>query len=374
MERAALKELLRDTGCARECGDFVFLQDPSWSEAERRAAELLMRDAAKMPADDGWLCIRTGGSSGAIKFARHDEHTIAAAVAGFMGHFRLERVNTVGVLPPWHVSGLMARVRCAAAHDAYVSCDWKALERGEFPALNAPGEWVVSLVPTQLQRLLGLPEAAHWLRQFSIVFLGGGPAWKQLTDAAAAEDLPISQGYGMTETAAMATGQRPIEFLEGDRSAGTPLDHASIELDVDGRIVVRGESIFRGYFPDHRGEREFLTEDLGRIDEEGRLHVLGRRDAVIITGGKKVDPAEVEAALRASGELGDVVVVGVADSEWGEIVVACYPAGVRIPDEQKAVAQLAPHQRPKRFVPLADWPRNAQGKINRAAIAELLKR
>jgi O-succinylbenzoic acid--CoA ligase len=116
-----------------------------------------------------------------------------------------------------------------------------------------------------------------------------------------------------------------------------------------------------------------VTEDLGRIDERGHLHVLGRRDAVIITGGKKVQPLEVEAALRASGEFDDVAVLGLPDGEWGEAVVACYPSGARAPDLIRAVGELATYQRPKRFVAIAaaDWPRNTQGKVNRA---ELLRR
>jgi O-succinylbenzoic acid--CoA ligase len=89
---------------------------------------------------------------------------------------------------------------------------------------------------------------------------------------------------------------------------------------------------------------------------------------VIITGGKKVQPTEVEAALRACGEFADVAVVGVPDAEWGEAVVACYPAGGASPNVGRAVAKLAAHQKPKRFVAVADWPRNAQGKLNRAAL------
>jgi O-succinylbenzoic acid--CoA ligase len=90
---------------------------------------------------------------------------------------------------------------------------------------------------------------------------------------------------------------------------------------------------------------------------------------MIITGGKKVQPTEVEAALRESGEFADVAVLGVPDAEWGEAVVACYPAGGREPDLARAVAALAGTHRPKRFVALADWPRNAQGKLDRARLA-----
>ena len=83
------------------------------------------------------------------------------------------------------------------------------------------------------------------------------------------------------------------------------------------------------------------------------------------------------AALRATGEFDDVAVLGVPDAEWGEAVVACYPATARAPDlervTQALVAQLAPPARPKRYVAVADWPRNAQGKLNRALLAEKIK-
>jgi O-succinylbenzoic acid--CoA ligase len=139
---------------------------------------------------------------------------------------------------------------------------------------------------------------------------------------------------------------------------------------------VSGQSLFRGYFPDARSGTEFVTDDLGRIDEHGRLHVLGRRDAAIVTGGKKVQPAEVESTLRASGEFADVAVIGAPDAEWGQAVVACFPATTVPPDVPRATRDLAPHQRPKRFVaiPASEWPRNPQGKVNRAELGRLVER
>jgi O-succinylbenzoic acid--CoA ligase len=367
MERAELSRWLSTLGCAETRGGFVFLRDPHWSEDEVLAADAFMRAAEGLaPPKSGWICVRTGGSGGGLKFARHDERTFHAALGGFASHFRLRQVNAVGVLPPWHVSGLMARYRGAATGGRYVDVAWKSLEAGERPSLA--GDWVISLVPTQLYRLLGHPEAVDWLRGFRIVFLGGGPVWRELTDAAAAARIPVALSYGMTETAAMIAAQRPAEFAAGDRSSGSIMPHAQVTLTESGCIRISGESVFRGYFPDELDGHEFVTEDLGEVDANRRLHVLGRRDAMIITGGRKVQPLDVEAALRASGEFSDVAVIGVPDAEWGEVVVAFYPASSRPPDVDRAVAKLAPHQRPKRFVALTDWPRNAQGKINRAAL------
>jgi O-succinylbenzoic acid--CoA ligase len=271
----------------------------------------------------------------------------------------------------------MARVRCAATGGAHVAGDWKRVEAGELPALaSGHGGWVTSLVPTQLQRLLAQPAAVAWLRGFRAIFVGGGPVWPDLADAAARAELPLALSYGLTETAAMVTALRPTEFLAGARSSGSAMPHVRVTIDGDGAVTVAGESVFRGYFPDESEAREFTTDDLGRLDELAHLHLLGRRDAVIITGGKKVQPAEVEAALRASGEFADVAVVGVPDPEWGDTVVACYPAAGRAPDISRmpaALAGLAAFKRPKRYIALADWPRNAQGKLNRAAVLAALR-
>jgi O-succinylbenzoic acid--CoA ligase len=373
MERAELIKLLRATGCAEEHGGFTFLCDPNWSAAERAKVAALQKSKIgnqKSEIGSGWLCVPTGGSGGGVRFARHDERTLTAAVEGFCAHFGIERVNALGVLPPHHVSGLMARVRCAATGGEHLAGDWKSIAAGQRPALR-DGNWVLSLVPTQLQRLLVSPEAVAWLRGFRVIFIGGGPVWPELADAAARAELPVALSYGLTETAAMVAALRPAEFLAGDRGCGAALPHARVVIDGEGVITITGESVFRGYFPEESAAREFTTEDLGHLDERGHLHVLGRRDAVIITGGKKVQPAEVEAALRASGEFADVAVVGMPDPEWGHTVVACYPANGPQPDLKRlpaALAGLAAFKRPKRYVAIASWPRNAQGKLNRAAL------
>lgn len=370
MERAELKRRLvaaveASGGASRAIvrSDEVFVVEPGVDIPPASSP------AAGSATARGWLMVASGGTSGRLKFARHDEVTIGAAVRGFCAHFGLACVNAVSVLPLHHVSGLMAWMRCRLTGGEFVAWDWKRLEAGDLPPLGGDG-WVISLVPTQLQRLLAHEATVAWLRRFRVIFVGGGPMWPALADAAAAARLPVALSYGMTETAAMVTALRPEDFLAGARSSGAPLPHATIRIDTDGRVTIGGASLFLGYYPEHSASREFLTGDLGRLDERGHLHVLGRADAMIITGGKKVQPEVVEAALRASGEFDDVAVIGVPDAEWGEAVVACYPRGQRAPDTARAVAALPAWQRPKRFVPLDAWPRNAQGKLNRAALRE----
>jgi O-succinylbenzoic acid--CoA ligase len=327
------------------------------------------------PTEQGWLCLPTGGSSGMVRLARHDQDTLSTAVRGCCEHFHVRQMKAVGVLPLHHVSGLMGWLRCALTGGRYVPWTWTDLEAGRWPETGG-GDWFLSLVPTQLQRLLGPRQSEERLRRFRAVFLGGGPAWPELLERAAQARVPLAPGYGMTETAAMVTALRPEEFLAGRRGSGAALPHARVDLSPDGIIRIEAESLFRGYYPDRRAAGPWLTEDLGRFDEHGGLHVLGRRDAVIITGGEKVDPGEVEAVLRATGQFADVAVTGVPDAEWGEVVVACYPAGPGEPDldavDRQLATGLAPHKRPKRYVRVDRWPRTESGKVSRPALVALV--
>jgi len=390
MERPELTTLIQSTlGPERlvRRGEELFLIDPAWGASEHAQAERWWsatsgragsdRDEHRAADDLGWLMIPSGGTSGKLKFARHDHLTIAAAVAGFCQHFGVEHISSVGVLPLHHVSGLMAWMRTVHTGGAYLPWNWKDLEAGNRPTRPpAVPFWTISLVPTQLQRLLNSPEATAWLREFDAVFIGGGPSWPALLDAAAAADLPLSLGYGMTETAAMAAALLPAEFRAGERSSGAVLPHLRMELTAKGTVEITGESVFRGYFPEWNDSRSFITEDLANFDFAGRVRVLGRRDAVIITGGKKVDPLEVETVLRTAGLFTDVAILGVADPEWGQRVTAFFPASESAPDPfalEKALSDLAPYKRPRRYVAVADWPRNEQGKVNRQRLIEVAR-
>lgn len=373
MERARLRALVEATGCARAVGRMLFVLDPGWGPEARREAEALLTLADGRPPGEerGWLALPTGGSGGGVKWARHDEATLGAAVAGLRAHFGLEAIHAVDVLPAHHVSGLMARVRAAATGGTHLPWAWKRLEAGEAPVLpETAGGWVVSLVPTQLQRLLRQPATMAWLRGLRVIFLGGGPAWPELLRRAREEGLRLAPSYGMTETAAMVAAVRPEEFLAG-REELRPLPHAKLAVDGDGRLRVAGSSVCRGLWPEWHDAGSWATGDRAELRPDGGWVILGRADQVIITGGRKVDAARVEAALRDGGVGDEVVVLGLPDPEWGERVVAFHPAGTPLRDPAPALAGLAAWERPRLWVPVAAWPRNAAGKVDRAALSRL---
>jgi O-succinylbenzoic acid--CoA ligase len=345
-------------------GGNVFLSNPSWGAAERTELAGLVKKGGA--GDRGWLMVPSGGAGGRLKFARHDSWTLAAAVEGFCSHFELGPVNAVGVLPLHHVSGLMAWMRTVLTGGKFIPWPWKDAEAGRFPD-DLPDECCISLVPTQLQRLLSSADAVAWLRRFQVISVGGGPAWEGLLEDAARLGLTLSPCYGATETAAMVTAVKPWQFLAGMRGCGPALPHAKIETP-GGTVRVTGESVFRGYFPEIEASRSWNSEDLGLVGPDGSLAILGRGDDIIITGGKKVSPGEVEAALRLSGEFEDVAVIGIPDPEWGQLVVACHSPRGRESNPNRLAEALSPleaFKRPKRYVEVSPWPRNAQGKISR---------
>ncbi|ASC73995.1 2-succinylbenzoate-CoA ligase [Halomicronema hongdechloris C2206] len=321
------------------------------------------------------LLIPTGGSSGRLRFAIHTWNTLAAAVRGLQQHLRVDGINAYCVLPLYHVSGLMQAVRTLLSGGQLALQPFKALEQ-EGPLKIDPAEFVLSLVPTQLQRLLRR-SAAAWLQQFQAIFLGGAPAWPALL--AQAQGLPLALTYGMTETAAQIATLLPAEFRAGHRSSGRCLPHGQITIvDAEGRplppgsvgqIQIQAKSLALGYVPGPGLQAsQFLPDDLGYVDAAGYLHVVGRGSTKIISGGENIFPQEVEAALLATGRVVDCAVVGLPDPLWGQAVTVLYvPQGaVTMAQLRHAIApRLSRYKHPKHWIAISALPRNAQGKINR---------
>ncbi len=377
------------------------------------------RNAANPPASQGEpaILIPTGGSSGQVKFACHSWPSLIASVSGFCQYFapQGEPINVCCVLPVYHVSGLMQVLRAWLSNGQVVITPFKRLSEQrqiEQRQINPPQNqaqgcrdfqgWFISLVPTQLERLLQANQGA-WLRQFQAVLLGGAPPWPTLLARAANLHIPLCLSYGMTETAAMVTALAPAEFLQGRISSGRSLPHATLHIVKScqplspsepevlppgeiGHIVVRTAAVAQGYHGAHSpttafSSQLFCTDDLGYLSADGHLYITGRASHKIISGGENIFPAEVEAAIRSTGQVQDVCVLGLSDPHWGEAVVAAYvPINPSVCPQslQQALiettkdhplsaptARLSRYKHPKHWLPFLALPRNAQGKLNR---------
>ncbi|MBD2493212.1 2-succinylbenzoate--CoA ligase [Nostoc sp. FACHB-280] len=350
-----------------------------------RYKSLSVQHSALSTQHSALIMIPTGGSSGNIKFAIHTWETLTASVQGFTEYFQLNQVNSCCILPLYHVSGLMQFIRSFTTGGKLTILPFKNLETGQIPTIQ-PAEYFISLVPTQLQRLLQNPELTQWLAQFQTVMLGGAPAWPELLEKARFHNIRLAPTYGMTETASQIATLKPDDFLQGEFNSGQILPHAQVTIrnqqgevlppNQIGNITIQAKSLAIGYYPHHWENQGYLqVDDLGFLDNQGYLNIIGRNSDKIITGGENVYPSEIEAAIRATQLVVDVCVIGVPDKHWGQALTAIYiPQDINISHLEIATLlknQLSKFKIPKHWICLEDLPRNAQGKVNRQALQQI---
>jgi o-succinylbenzoate---CoA ligase len=392
--------------CAANCP--VFLCNPDWGKQEWQEVFNLVQPNLILGDSDsgGWnrivyvplpmyssqlpipntIMIPTGGSSGKIKFAIHTWDTLMASVKGFTEYFQLNEVNSFCVLPLYHVSGLMQFMRSFTTGGKLAILSFREVESSQIYHLE-PSDFFISLVPTQLQRLLQNPDLTTWLSQFKTVLLGGAPAGNELLEKARFSRIRLAPTYGMTETASQIATVKPDDFLNGKISSGQILPHAKITIcneqgdilksNQKGNIIIKAQSLALGYYPEIWKNQDYLqVDDFGFLDNDGHLNILGRSSNKIITGGENVYPIEIESAIRATQMVNDVCVIGIPDKQWGQAITAIYipkKANTSSLEIQKILKEkLCKFKIPKHWISVPTLPRNTQGKINQQQLQEIV--
>lgn len=318
-----------------------------------------------VPAEPGVaLVVHTSGTAGMPKLVQFERRAIDAAVAA--SAFALEatpRDRWICCLPLAHVGGMLVLLR-GVLLDAPVSVhpvfDPRLIGATEHASF-------ISIVPTMLGRLL---DAEIDLTSFRGILVGGAHLTPHLRERATRVGAPVVETYGLTESCG------------GVVYNGRALPGVEMRINANGGIELRGPMLMRGYRFDDPATAAAFTEDgwlqpgdAGEIDAQGRLHVVGRIDDLINTGGEKVWPHEVEAALREHPKVAEVGVGGRQDPEWGQRVVAfIVPADPAEPpglDELRAFAadRIARHKVPRELVLVDELPRTFSGKLRRVALA-----
>ncbi|MGN6474459.1 MAG: AMP-binding protein [Mycobacteriales bacterium] len=343
-------------------GAAVLPLDPAAPPAARDA--LLQAMGPDQPvADDVALVIATSGSTGRPKGVELTHAALEAA--NHAAHARIGRAPDdvwLSCLPWHHVGGLQVMLRARRFGIPLV-----VHERFEVARFDAAEATLVSLVPTQLVTLL---DAGVDLTRFRVVLLGGGPASEPLLERARDAKVPLVTTYGMSETAG------------GCVYDGRPLDGVEVEVRPDGRIALRGPMVMKGYRLQPELTAEvfdggwLVTNDLGRIDESGRLQVLSRADDVIVTGGENVVAGDVATELRRHPAIADVEVVGIADERWGSRVVAVVVSRVEPPPSLAELRDWCRDALPAAAIPqglavVAAMPRLSSGKPDRMAVRRI---
>jgi malonyl-CoA/methylmalonyl-CoA synthetase len=339
--------------------------------------------AAEPPLDaagleDPALMLYTSGTTGAPKGALLSHANVLASVRSIGLAWRWTPEDRLLLaLPLFHIHGLGIGL-CGA-----LVAGGQLVLRPRFDAADvvehcASGTTMFFGVPAMYQRLLATARAGA-LAPLRLIVSGSAPLSAAQSDAvaAAAGQRPLER-YGMTETLMLTSN-----LIGGPRKpgkVGLPLPGVELRLGEGGEVEVRGPNVFAGY--DNRpdataeafaGDGWFRTGDLGELDGDGHLRLVGRSKELIISGGFNVHPREVEEAVGGFPGIVEVAVVGRPSEEWGEVVTAVVVAadGIRVePDDLRAHAaqRLAPYKVPKAVEFVEALPRNALGKIVRGEL------
>ena len=367
-------------------------------EDEGQVRSDLARRITRVPAHTD-LILRTSGSTTGTG------RLIAMSTAALMASARATHARLGGPgtwllpLPAHHVAGLQILIRSLEAGTEPIVVDTSAgfsptaLAEALRSARRSTGAAVsrlyVSLVPTQLVRVLQDPQARRALAGADAVLLGGAAADPALLARARGAGVTVVTTYGMSETGGGCVySGRPLEGVE--------IAIQAPDAEGAGRILISGPVLAEDYLHTpgrnlsasegfHRsGARRFLaTSDRGRLHPDGRLEVLGRLDDVIITGGVKVEPRHVEEALTGIDGVAEACVVGLPDEQWGSTVVAAVvlepgrqPGGPKRGDgaalREAARARLDGAHAPKQVLVLEALPLRPSGKVDRREVARLL--
>ena len=358
---------------------------PSWSSLPQPHRLAAARHADDV-ADAGTLAVLfTSGTSGRAKGACLGWRNFqASAVAAEDRLGSVVRGRWLACMPLFHVGGLSILVRSVLfggpvrlqpRFDAHAVSD--ALDGGDIAG--------VSLVPTMLSRLLACRGERAAPQGLQVVLLGGAAAAPELLTRALSAGYPVCPTYGLTEaTSQVATAAPP---REGAATAmpmlpvrGTEVrilsDHGDAPPGTPGEILVRGPTVMQGYLHDSNATARTLrdgwlhTGDVGYLDDDGGLHVLDRRDDLIVSGGENVYPAEIEAVLLEHPSVMDAGVAGIADPDLGArvaawVVVAPDASPTAVELQQHCRQRLAGFKQPRTYRFVDALPRNAAGKLQR---------
>ncbi|MCH7573774.1 MAG: acyl--CoA ligase [Candidatus Marinimicrobia bacterium] len=359
--------------------------------------ELLRSDGPRLPGvigdampprdHDLHAIVMTSGTTGQPKAVQLTYGNQRAGSDGWISFLSLSpEDHYLSALPLSHVAGMGVLLRGARA-GIPVTC----LPSGDAATINAQLDkgniTHVSLVPTQLQRMLIERNGQAFRSTVKAIILGGAPASPALITAALQHRAPLVLTYGMTETAAGFTALKVTDQPGKRGSVGRPfgegqiaiVDDAGLQLPTGetGLIRVKSSAVMTGY----RGQPPlrdgvYTTGDYGRLDEDGFLYLEPGRSLLIISGGENVDPLEVESALLDMPGVADVCVVGLPDEDLGQRVVAVLKAqtpGTNVDSLARLCRQrMAGYKVPRAWVIWASLPRSASGKLRRAEIRRRL--
>ena len=362
------------------------------SFAQKAAPHPLQFATVPRDAEDLAAFLYTSGTTGRSKGAMLTQNNLLSNAEVLTRHWAFSDSDVLlHALPIFHTHGLFVATNIALLS----GCKILFVPKFDQEAMIAlmPQATCMMGVPTFYTRLLDDPRFDRALSQHMRLFISGSAPLLAETHKLFEQRSGhrILERYGMTETN-MSTSNP----YEGERRAGTvgfPLP--GIELKITdsttgktlaqgniGEIEVRGPNVFKGYWnmpektaEELRSDGFFITGDLGMVDADGYVHIVGRNKDLIISGGFNIYPKEIETVLDAQEGVLESAVIGVPHPDFGETVLALLvPSSERTPDldaiQSHSSEQLARFKLPKKLIVLPQLPRNTMGKVQKNALRD----
>jgi long-chain acyl-CoA synthetase len=354
-------------------------------------------DIEPMNSDDTAVIIYTSGTTGRPKGAEltHFQMYMAATVAADTFGYRTDDVS-MAVLPLFHVFGLSSVMNCAIRSGATLVLVPRFEVGAVLDAIEQHRVTVFCGVPTMFVALLHADLTGRDVSSLRVCVSGGASIPGEVLKGfeAVYPGAPVLEGYGLSETCALATFNRSAEDRRvmsiGKRMWGVEIrvvDSHDHELptgpDSVGEIVLRGHNVMKGY----RGRPEatedamrggwFHTGDLGYQDEDGFFYIVDRKKDLVIRGGFNVYPREIEEVLHEHPAVREAAVIGRPDARLGEEVVAFIALKKGTPATPEEVIafckeRLAAYKYPREVVVLDELPKGGTGKVLKAELRATL--
>jgi len=387
-----VRQLIRTSNSSAQVATLDGRGEGSLAEAVREASAQFQTET--MAPDEFAAIIYTSGTTGRSKGAMLTHHNLISNARVLVDSWGFSNQDVlVHALPIFHVHGLFVANHCALLSGTKLI--WRTRFDAGATLADLRRATVMMGVPTYYTRLLDHPGLTRRACANVRVFISGSAPLSLDTfrEFRARTGHTILERYGMSEAGMIASNP-----LEGERRGGTvglPLRGVSVRV-VDhqdqplpegdpGAIQIHGENVFAGYWRNPSKTREdftadgwFRTGDVGVLDRDGYLSIVGRAKDLIITGGYNVYPKEVELVIDNMRGVVESAVVGVPHPDFGEAVTAAVvlDGSAEAPSESAVIAhlktQLANFKVPKRIHFVSDLPRNAMGKVQKNILREQL--
>ena len=362
------------------------------SFAQKAAPHPLQFATVPRDAEDLAAFLYTSGTTGRSKGAMLKQNNLLSNAEVLTRHWAFSDSDVLlHALPIFHTHGLFVATNIALLS----GCKILFVPKFDQEAMIAlmPQATCMMGVPTFYTRLLDDPRFDRALSQHMRLFISGSAPLLAETHKLFEQRSGhrILERYGMTETN-MSTSNP----YEGERRPGTvgfPLP--GIELKITdsttgktlaqgniGEIEVRGPNVFKGYWnmpektaEELRSDGFFMTGDLGMVDADGYVHIVGRNKDLIISGGFNIYPKEIETVLDAQEGVLESAVIGVPHPDFGETVLALFvPSSEHTPDLDAIQSHISEHlarfKLPKKLIILSHLPRNTMGKVQKNTLRD----